>query len=127
MPAMLYACIWLGVSLAGEGQAAELEDLLEKGHVPGLSYAVIRDGKITEIGAHGTRDRSTGARVDQNTVFEAASLSKPVFAFAVLRLVDAGILSLDTQLREHVPDYVKGEPQRGKERSAGLLGAGLGA
>ncbi len=111
VPAMICACVWLGVTFAGQGQAAELEELLEKGHVPGLSYAVIRDGKIADLGALGTRDTSTGALVDQNTVFEAASLSKPVFAFAVLRLVDSGVLSLDTPLADYAPNDVKGDPR----------------
>ena len=85
--------------------------LLQNGNVPGLAFAVIRDGKIAELGAVGTRDRSTGAPVDPDTVFEAASLSKPVFAFAVLQLVDAGVLSLDTPLARYVPDYVRSDPR----------------
>lgn len=111
MPAMIYACVWLGMTVTGQVQATALEELLEKGHVPGLSYAVIRDGKIEKVGALGTRDGATGAPVDENTVFEAASLSKPVFAYAVLRLVDSGVLSLDTPLSDYVPDFAKGDPR----------------
>ena len=47
---------------------------------------MIRDGKIAETKALGVRDISTGVAVDENTIFEAASLSKPVFAYAVLQL-----------------------------------------
>jgi CubicO group peptidase (beta-lactamase class C family) len=95
----------------GSSQAADLEQLLKDGRVPGLAFAVIRDGKIVETKGVGVRDISTSAPVDQNTIFEAASLSKPVFAFAVLQLVDAGALSLDAPLAKYVPDYVKDDPR----------------
>lgn len=113
IPSTLCTCLWLCVSLAGlaQAQAIELNELLKQGNVPGLSYAIIRNGKIAEVGAYGTRDSSVGIPVDHNTIFEAASLSKPVFAYAVLRLVDSGLLSLDTPLSNYVPDYVTGDPR----------------
>lgn len=68
--------------------------------------AVIRNGEIAEIISAGTRNKATGAPIDASTIFEAASLSKPMFAHAVLQLVDAEVLLLETQLATHVPDYV---------------------
>src|SRR5665213_398249 len=105
--------VFAGLCVTGPwpGRAADLEQLLKDGRVPGLAYAVIRDGRIAETKGVGVRDVSTGAPVDENTVFEAASLSKPVFAYAVLQLVDAGALSLDTPLSKYVPDYVKDDPR----------------
>ena len=79
--------------------------------MPGLSYALIREGRIVETKAVGVRDVSTGVPVDTETIFEAASLSKPVFAYAVLQLVDAGRLSLDDPLSKYVPDYVADDPR----------------
>jgi CubicO group peptidase (beta-lactamase class C family) len=70
-------------------------DLLKDGDVPGLSLAIVRDGRIELQRAYGVKNAATGAPVDADTVFEAASLSKPVFAYAVLKLVDAGKLDLD--------------------------------
>jgi CubicO group peptidase (beta-lactamase class C family) len=90
---------------------ADLDQLLRDGRVPGLSYALIRDGQIVETKAAGVRDVSRGIPVDADTIFEAASLGKPVFAYAVLQLVDAGELSLDTPLSKYVPDYVKDDPR----------------
>jgi CubicO group peptidase (beta-lactamase class C family) len=109
--ATVLLCVWLGAVGSGQAATTDLERVLREGRVPGLSFAVIRDGKSVETGALGVRDASTGALVDENTVFEAASLSKPVFAFAVLQLVDAGVLSLDTPLSKYVPGYVTDDPR----------------
>src|SRR5262249_26786218 len=50
--------------------------------------------------------------VDDNTVFEAASLSKPVFAYAVLKLVEQGKIGLDVPLTKYLPKpYVDGDPR----------------
>jgi CubicO group peptidase (beta-lactamase class C family) len=110
-PAVVWICMWLSVFGSNYGQAADIRQILKDGRVPALSYAVIREGKIVEAEAIGVRDASTGISVDVNTVFEAASLSKPVFAYAVLQLVDAGVLSLDMPLSKFVADYVKDDPR----------------
>lgn len=107
----LCICIWLCGILPGQSQAADLKQLLKNGNVPGIAYAVIRDGKIANLQVLGVRDASSGNAIDENTVFEAGSLSKPVFAYAVLQLVDSGVLSLDTPLSKYVPDYVKDDPR----------------
>ncbi|MBV8892285.1 MAG: beta-lactamase family protein [Acidobacteria bacterium] len=104
-------CILLCAVGPGQSPAADLEELLKEHRVPGLSFAVIHDGKIVETKALGVRDTSTATPVDGNTIFEAASLSKPVFAYAVLQLVDGGQLSLDTPLSTYVPNYVKDDPR----------------
>lgn len=101
-------CFWL--CAVGAGFAGDLEPLLKDGRVPGLAFAILRDGTV-ETRAVGVRDSSTGLPVDGDTIFEAASLSKPVFAYAVLQLVDAGQLSLDAPLSLTVPDYVADDPR----------------
>jgi CubicO group peptidase (beta-lactamase class C family) len=108
---MISICAWLCAIGPGSVQAADLEQLLKDGRVPGLAYTLIRDGKVVETRGVGVRDTSTGVAVDQDTIFEAASLSKPVFAYAVLQLVDAGVLSLDAPLAKYVPDYVRDDPR----------------
>lgn len=91
---------------------AELEkkipQLMEKGLIPGLSIAVIRDGKLFWTRGFGIKDTKTKKPVTEKTVFEAASLSKPVFAYAVLKLVEKGVLDLDKPLMQYVPEsYIK--------------------
>lgn len=77
--------------------------LMAEGDIPGLSVALIRDASVAWSRGFGVKNSNTKDPVDANTVFEAASLSKPVFAYAVLKLVDNGKLSLDTPLTKYLP------------------------
>jgi CubicO group peptidase (beta-lactamase class C family) len=85
--------------------SADLSALMSGARVPGLSMAIVRDGEIVSRTAAGVRNMSSGDPVGEHTIFDAASLSKPVFAYVVMQLVDGGALSLDTQLSRYVPDY----------------------
>lgn len=74
-----------------------------KGGVTGLSIALIRNGKMVWSHGFGLKNAETREPVDQRTVFEAASLGKPVFAYAVMKLVEQGRLDLDTPLNNYLP------------------------
>src|SRR5689334_25029607 len=54
--------------------------------VPGVQVALIRDARVAWQGHFGVRDQSTGAAVDDETVFSAQSMSKPAFAYRVMKL-----------------------------------------
>ena len=90
--------------------ALDLQQLMTENRVPGVSIAVISKGKIVELKAAGVRNATTGAEANTDTIFGGASLSKPVFAYLVLQLVDAGVLSLDEPLARIVPDFVPNDP-----------------
>jgi CubicO group peptidase (beta-lactamase class C family) len=81
----------------------DIPQLMKDGEVPGLSIAVIDDAKVVWQQSFGVANSSTNQPVNENTIFEAASLSKPVFAYAVLRLVEKGKLDLDTPLAKYLP------------------------
>jgi len=80
-----------------------IPQLMTEADIPGLSIALIRDSKVIWTHGFGVTNSETKARVNDNTVFEAASLTKPVFAYAVLKLVDNGKLDLDTPLVKYLP------------------------
>ena len=83
---------------------------MAKGAVPGLSIALIRDRTTYWVHSFGVRDAKSGQPVTEETIFEAASLSKPVFAYGVLKLVDQGKLDLDTPLTKYLsPPYIEGD------------------
>ena len=81
---------------------SHLRNWLAASDVPGLSIAVSNAGDTRATFA-GLRLAGGAHLVDVATVFEAASLSKPVFAFACLQLVKRGLLDLDRPLDAYLP------------------------
>lgn len=73
-------------------------------NVPGLSIALVRGGQTVWSKGFGVRNKKTAEPVDDQTVFEAASLTKPVFAYAVLALCEQGRLDLDEPLAKSLPE-----------------------
>jgi CubicO group peptidase (beta-lactamase class C family) len=74
---------------------AAIPGLLREGHVPGLQVALIRDGRVVWSGAFGVANADSGTPVTSETIFEAASLTKPFFAYFVMKMVDEGVVDLD--------------------------------
>lgn len=64
-------------------------------NVPGLSLAVIQDGRIVEARAYGVREAGGRDPVTPTTLFQAGSISKAVAALGALHLVEEGKLTLD--------------------------------
>lgn len=91
----------------------DIPRLMKDGDVPGLSIALLRDGEVVWHRGFGVKNAKTNDPVTESTVFEAASLSKPVFAHAVLKLVDSGKIDLDAPLKNYLPgNYDVGEDAR---------------
>jgi CubicO group peptidase (beta-lactamase class C family)/Tfp pilus assembly protein PilF len=91
-----------------EGLKEEISKLMDQALIPGLSIAVIRNGDIHWQAAFGKKSSTTGEPVKADTVFEAASLSKPVFAYGVMKLVESKQLDLDMPLVNYVSrDYLE--------------------
>jgi CubicO group peptidase (beta-lactamase class C family) len=83
---------------------------MQEAAVPGVGIAVIADASIAWRGGFGVRDASSRVPVDAATMFEAASMSKPVFAYVVMKLCEAGVMDLDTPLIEYTPErFLEGD------------------
>ncbi|HEU4406981.1 MAG TPA: serine hydrolase domain-containing protein [Polyangiaceae bacterium] len=94
-----------------EAVLAGIPRLLTLTGVPGVALAVVeRDAVIWSHGA-GVRRLGRAEPIAPETVFEGASLGKPVFAWGVLGLVDAGALDLDRPLSEYLPLPEVSEPR----------------
>ena len=70
--------------------------------VPGVAYAVVDDGEITLVGARGVLRRGSDTAVTPDTPFVAGSISKSFTALAVMQLVEAGDVDLDTEVSRYL-------------------------
>jgi CubicO group peptidase (beta-lactamase class C family) len=88
---------------------SKITNLMSQGDVPGLSLALIKDSRVVWSRGFGYKNAETKEPVDDDTIFEAASLSKPVFAYAVLKMAEKGQLDLDAPLSNYLPGYVEND------------------
>ena len=72
---------------------------------------MVQGGKLVWERQEGVADASSTQPVSKDSLFPAASLSKPVVALAALGLLDAGKLELDRPLKSYVPDHTPADPR----------------
>jgi CubicO group peptidase (beta-lactamase class C family) len=90
----------------------ELPSLMSVGGVPGLGIAVAQGGRLSWSRSFGVKNVETGDPVADATLFEAASMTKPAFAYVVMKLIDEGKLELDRSLVDYRrPDYLGRDPR----------------
>ncbi len=111
----------LGLAVAGGPAVAapanmpseSIEDFIDSempaSGVPGLAYAVVADGEITQAGARGVLRIGGDTEVTPDTPFVTGSISKSFTALAVMQLVEAGKVGLDTEI-SHYLDVFSGQP-----------------
>lgn len=80
-----------------------LSAILDSAGIPAMSIALIDNGQISWCEGIGVKDSSSKQPVSATTIFRAASLGKPIFAYAVLQLSAHDKLALDTPLVKYVP------------------------
>ncbi|MEP6619008.1 MAG: serine hydrolase domain-containing protein [bacterium] len=97
--------IAIAASGADSGPAQTLPQRMAAMKVPGLSVAVFEGGRIVWAGGYGMRDVRDGSPVDTSTLFQAASISKPVSATVMFRLIEQGRLSLDEDVNEKLTSW----------------------
>ena len=83
----------------------KLEERMRELKIPGVSVAVFENGRIEWTRGWGMADLADGRRVDADTRFQAASISKPVTAAAALALVSRGKLSLDQDINTYLTSW----------------------
>ena len=83
-------------------RTAKLEERMRELKIPGVSVAVFDKGQIEWTRGWGVADATTGQKVEPDTRFQAASLSKPVAAATALVLVSRGLMSLDADINTYL-------------------------
>jgi CubicO group peptidase (beta-lactamase class C family) len=90
-----------------EIEESRLDQFIEKQmdtlKITGLSVAVINDSKVVYYRVMGMANIDSSTKVTESTIFEAASLSKPVFAYFVMKLIEQNVLNIDTPLYKYLP------------------------
>ncbi|GAB3840553.1 serine hydrolase domain-containing protein [Hymenobacter jeollabukensis] len=118
MPRIITLLLLAGLALAATPTTAQkraapavtafLRQAMRENHIPGLAYAVVKDGKVIQQGYEGVANLAWNAPVDAETVFQTASCSKLFCSLLLGRLIDKGLLSPDEtigQLQDSIPYY----------------------
>ncbi|MBM3906923.1 MAG: beta-lactamase family protein [Gemmatimonadetes bacterium] len=88
--------------------APRLDSLMRRymdgAHIPGLTYGIVRDGRVEHVGTFGVQELDAKRPVTPATLFRIASMSKAFTALAILKLRDDGKLSLDALAESYVPE-----------------------
>lgn len=100
--AIAFALTACRTTSAIESLDAAMPKLLAGANVPGAAVAIV-DGDHVAVRSYGVADVESKTPVDNSTVFEAASLGKVVFAYAVMRLADRGLIDLDRPPQTYLP------------------------
>lgn len=89
---------------------AFVNDTMQKTKLPGLAVAVVYKGQVVFIKGYGVRKVGEPAKVDPDTVFEIASVSKPIASTIVASLVGTGEVSWDDRIKALDPSFELSDP-----------------
>jgi CubicO group peptidase (beta-lactamase class C family) len=102
-------------SLADEPFSRKFNALLKEHALPGAVVLIKRGDTTIHHQAYGKVNREQPAEMQKDAIFRIYSMSKPITAFALLQLVDRGEVSLDDDIRKHLPEFAPfthdGRPQ----------------
>lgn len=98
-----------GSKISSQNLTSEIKQIVEDAKITGLSVAIINDNRVVYQNFFGVKNQQTEEKLDSQTVLYAASLTKPLFAYAFLKLVEKGVFDLDkpihTYLKKPIGEY----------------------
>jgi CubicO group peptidase (beta-lactamase class C family) len=92
------------------GFEQRVEQLRKEFGVPGVTIAIVEDGKVTLARGWGVRDITTNQPVDADTIFFTGSTGKAFTNAALATLVDEGKIKWDDRVIDHMPDFRMWDP-----------------
>ncbi len=105
------------VHIAGDSTWS-IEERMEHYGIPGMSIAVINDGKIAWTTGYGVMDKESKTPVTEQTLFQASSLSIPVSAYGALLLVEKDKVTLDENINSYLKSWQLPDNEFTKEKKA---------
>jgi len=87
-----------------------VDDLMKKSGIPGMAVAVVHGGKTVYAKGFGVKDVRSGDKIDPDTVFQLASLSKPLSATVVAHQVGQSAIGWDTPVVSKLPWFALSDP-----------------
>src|SRR6266481_8269124 len=87
--------------------SATLKANIEAGRIPGAVIAIARHGKLVALDAYGWRDKAAGVAMTTDTIFNIASMTKPMTAVGALMLYEQGKLLIDDPLSKYFPKFAQ--------------------
>jgi CubicO group peptidase (beta-lactamase class C family) len=85
--------------------SATLKADIEAGRIPGAVIAIARHGKLIALDAYGWRDKAAGVAMTTDTIFNIASMTKPMTAVGALMLYEQGKILIDDPLSKYFPKF----------------------
>jgi CubicO group peptidase (beta-lactamase class C family) len=96
---------------SGENQSIQLSEAIDEMFVdrenkPGCAVGVIKDGEYIHNSGYGMANLEYGIKIDSDSIFRIASISKQFTAMAIAILEEKGLLAFDDEMKKHIPDLM---------------------
>src|SRR5215467_10058866 len=82
-----------------------LKSDIEAGRIPGAVIAIARHGKLVKLDAYGFRDKAGNVAMTTDTIFNIASMTKPMTTVGALLLYEQGKILIDDPLSKYFPKF----------------------
>jgi CubicO group peptidase (beta-lactamase class C family) len=96
-----YAAIWESAGMQGNDLAFidnKIQAYINQNNIPGLSLAITKNERLVFAKGYGYADQNAGEKVNPAHLFRVASISKPITAIAIMKLIEQGQLSLNQKV-----------------------------
>ena len=115
MKTPVFILLLIGLSLETSGQESYDSLLFNKicaeANITGAAFSELDSSGVVELKTYGVRNYESKQPITTNTIFEAASLSKPVFSALVFKLAENQLINLDKPLTQYLPFNTVSDPR----------------
>ncbi|MEO0898025.1 MAG: serine hydrolase domain-containing protein [Bacteroidota bacterium] len=111
---LLIAILFLGQQLFAQLSTEDekkIQEFLQSTNTPAVSIAIVDNYELTYVKAFGVKDIETGEKADPQTLFQAASISKPITGSFIMKAVEKGKMKLDEPIRTYLTSFELKKPK----------------